>query len=55
MDTAEMIERQAERAMDRLDARLMRGELMQSDYDAAVRQLDRLVQDAYEHSSTASA
>ncbi|HUY05049.1 MAG TPA: hypothetical protein VMV33_17365 [Rhodocyclaceae bacterium] len=39
--TEEQIERLAERQMDRLDQRLIEGELTQPQYDAAVRQMNR--------------
>lgn len=38
--TEHEIELQAERAMDRLDRQLLRNELSQAEYDAAVRSLD---------------
>lgn len=41
MTPADMIEAKAERAMDRLDAALIRGELTQADYDAKVAELHR--------------
>lgn len=39
--TPDQIERTAERRMDALDARLMRGALTQSEYDREVRALHR--------------
>jgi hypothetical protein len=39
--TEEQIERRVERAMDRLDARLMSGRLSQAEYDREVVALDK--------------
>jgi hypothetical protein len=41
--TEDQIERIAERKMDRLDARLMNGELSQAQYDAEVKALDEFL------------
>jgi hypothetical protein len=43
--TEEQIERIAERKMDRLDARLMSGELSQAQYDAEVKALNQWMTD----------
>ena len=40
--TEEMVEQVIEKRMDRLDARFLKGEVTQAEYDAAVRQLDAL-------------
>lgn len=41
--TEDQIERIAERKMDRLDARLMSGELSQAQYDTEVKALDEFL------------
>jgi hypothetical protein len=46
--TEDQIERQVERAMDRLDARLMRGELSQAEYDREVSTLDKWAQQQHD-------
>lgn len=39
--TVDQIERIVEKKMDRLDARFLRGDLSQDEYDAEIKQLDR--------------
>jgi hypothetical protein len=46
--TEQEIELKAERAMDRLDARLMSGRLSQSDYNREVSTLDKWLQAQYD-------
>lgn len=53
--TEDQIEARAERAMDRLDRRLLAGELSQADYDREVRSLDKATQAAYVTSRGAAA
>jgi uncharacterized membrane protein len=43
----EMIERRAERLMDALDRRLMKGDLSQTEYDREVRALDAWANEEY--------
>jgi hypothetical protein len=42
--TEDQIERQVERAMDRLDAQLLSGKLTQAEYDREVSTLDKWAQ-----------
>lgn len=42
--TEDQIEREAERRMDRLDARYLRGEISSEAYDKGVRELDEWAQ-----------
>lgn len=53
--TEAAIERAAEAEMDALDARLMRGALSQSEYDAAVRALDARVSRRHRRAAAARA
>ena len=46
--TEEQIERRVERAMDRLDGRLLSGELSQGEYDVLARDLDAWATAQYE-------
>lgn len=45
--TEDQIEARAERAMDRLDRRLMAGEITQAEYEAAVAAIDRAASAAH--------
>jgi uncharacterized membrane protein len=43
----DQIERKVERAFDKLDARLLAGEISQSEYEAEVRKIDAEAQRLY--------